>query len=76
MTVSRLLSVEGCRLKVRGVDMLDGTPLLDIKPFVPLFDSPQDGRFGWLQPHLEKLHSLETAPLADTRFHLDDENEP
>lgn len=44
----RLLAVEGCRLRVAGVDMLDGTPLLDLKPYVPQFDSFPGARAGWL----------------------------
>ena len=35
LTVSRLLKVDGCRLEIEGVDMLDGTPVLDIKPYSP-----------------------------------------
>ncbi len=43
-----LVSVTGGRLQVRGVDMLDGTPLLDIKPYVPGLDDPGKARTGWL----------------------------
>ena len=43
-----LLGREGNRLRVRGIDVLDGTPLLDIKPFVPAFDQRQGARVGWL----------------------------
>ncbi len=42
--------VEGGTLYVRNVDMLDGTPLLDIKPYVPAFDAPSSAvRTGWLE---------------------------
>ena len=44
LTVVRLLGVEGNRVLFGGPDMLDGTPLLDIKPFVPRFDSPVGAR--------------------------------
>jgi tRNA (Thr-GGU) A37 N-methylase len=37
------------------VDMLDGTPLLDIKPFVPEFDALDQARIGWLASNLNKL---------------------
>ncbi|MGA9673217.1 MAG: tRNA (N6-threonylcarbamoyladenosine(37)-N6)-methyltransferase TrmO [Terracidiphilus sp.] len=43
----RLLSVEENRLLIGDVDMLDGTPLLDIKPYVPAFDSFEESRAGW-----------------------------
>ena len=45
----RLLRVEGNRLHVAQVDMLDGTPLLDIKPYVPEFDHFPVQRNGWYQ---------------------------
>ncbi len=48
LSVVELLRVEGCTVKVKGCDILDGTPLLDIKPFVPEFDAPQVERLGWL----------------------------
>jgi tRNA-Thr(GGU) m(6)t(6)A37 methyltransferase TsaA len=47
LTVVELLGREGPRLRVRGVDMLDGTPILDIKPY--LSGIPDDRlRRGWL----------------------------
>jgi tRNA (Thr-GGU) A37 N-methylase len=36
-------------LQISGVDVLDGTPLLDIKPYVPAFDAPSGVRCGWLE---------------------------
>jgi tRNA-Thr(GGU) m(6)t(6)A37 methyltransferase TsaA len=44
----RLLAVEDSLLRVADLDILDGTPLLDIKPFVPAFDSFPASRTGWL----------------------------
>lgn len=49
LSVVRLLGVEGNRLHLGNVDVLDGTPLLDIKPYVPDFDEPEDVRLGWLE---------------------------
>jgi tRNA (adenine37-N6)-methyltransferase len=47
LTVVELLGREGPRLRVRGVDMLDGTPILDIKPYMS--NIPEDKlRRGWL----------------------------
>jgi len=48
LSVVELVAVEDCTLQVRGVDVLDGTPLLDIKPFVPQFDHREGARVGWL----------------------------
>jgi tRNA-Thr(GGU) m(6)t(6)A37 methyltransferase TsaA len=38
-------------LKVRYLDCVDGTPLLDIKPYLPTTDSEPNARMGWLDPH-------------------------
>ncbi|MGC8839607.1 MAG: tRNA (N6-threonylcarbamoyladenosine(37)-N6)-methyltransferase TrmO [Anaerolineae bacterium] len=38
-TVARVVAVEGNRLRVRGLDALDGTPVLDLKPYAPAFDT-------------------------------------
>jgi len=47
LTVVELLGREGPRLRVRGVDMLDGTPVLDVKPY--LSSIPEEAlRRGWL----------------------------
>lgn len=47
MSAVRLLAVEGNVLRVADVDILDGTPLVDIKPYVARFDSFQTQRNGW-----------------------------
>ena len=49
LTIVSLLKREGVTLTVGGVDMLDGTPLLDIKPYVPRFDSFPEANEGWLE---------------------------
>jgi tRNA (adenine37-N6)-methyltransferase len=47
LSIVRLLSIQDHVLEIEGVDMLDGTPLLDIKPYVPDFDVRTDVRTGW-----------------------------
>ena len=42
------MSIEGLTLTVRGVDLLDGTPVLDIKPYVAYTDAWPESRSGWL----------------------------
>jgi tRNA-Thr(GGU) m(6)t(6)A37 methyltransferase TsaA len=49
MSCVGLLSVEGRTLHVTDIDVLDGTPLLDIKPYAPRFDHFEVQRWGWLQ---------------------------
>ena len=47
LSVVRLVECKGNILNVIGVDMLDGTPLLDIKPYVPEFDIHEVSKTGW-----------------------------
>jgi tRNA-Thr(GGU) m(6)t(6)A37 methyltransferase TsaA len=54
LTVVELLAVDGNVLTVRGVDMLDGTPLLDIKPYVKRFDCFPQATEGWLADKEER----------------------
>ncbi|MBN2071901.1 MAG: tRNA (N6-threonylcarbamoyladenosine(37)-N6)-methyltransferase TrmO [Candidatus Krumholzibacteriota bacterium] len=49
LSVVRLVGIDGRIISVVDVDMLDRTPLLDIKPFVGEFDSRQDLKTGWLE---------------------------
>ncbi len=70
VTVVSLLGIDGNRVLVKGVDMLDGTPLLDIKPYIPDFDSVADARTGWLDARLETYNKGEPVrTTADDRFH-------
>jgi tRNA-Thr(GGU) m(6)t(6)A37 methyltransferase TsaA len=48
LSVVRLLRRDGAILHVQNLDVLDGTPLLDIKPYVPRFDQHPAERIGWL----------------------------
>lgn len=47
MSLVRLLRREGAVLHIEDVDVLDGTPLLDIKPYIGRYDSREDVRSGW-----------------------------
>jgi tRNA (adenine37-N6)-methyltransferase len=48
LSAVQLVHIEGVRLHVRGVDLLDGTPILDIKPYVPYADAFPSSRAGWI----------------------------
>ena len=54
LSVVELLRCEGASLHVRGLDVLDKTPLLDIKPYVPRFDHHAATRTGWLKGQEEE----------------------
>jgi tRNA-Thr(GGU) m(6)t(6)A37 methyltransferase TsaA len=57
VSVVRLLERKGNLLKVGEIDVFDGTPLLDIKPYVPKFDERKDVRIGWLEGKLDHHNS-------------------
>ena len=64
LSVVRLEKIEGRVLNIDGVDILDGTPLLDIKPYVPDFDPQGEVRTGWL----EKADKSAPGERSDDRF--------
>ncbi|MBW2359200.1 MAG: SAM-dependent methyltransferase, partial [Deltaproteobacteria bacterium] len=60
----RLVKVEENILRIEDVDIVDGTPLLDIKPYVPEFDIRDVENIGWLE---KKVHRLSESK-DDGRF--------
>lgn len=64
LSVLRLLSVDGGTLEVSGLDLLDQTPVLDVKPYVPEFDAIAAERTGWLADAAKRVHDTR----ADARF--------
>jgi tRNA-Thr(GGU) m(6)t(6)A37 methyltransferase TsaA len=55
MTAVRLIKIRDNLLTVEDVDMIDETPLLDIKPYLPVIDDIQDLRVGWLTGKMEQF---------------------
>jgi tRNA (adenine37-N6)-methyltransferase len=64
LSIVRLERIQGTTLYLEDIDILDGTPLLDIKPYVPDFDCQPDAIAGWLEKSREKLRSTS----SDERF--------
>jgi len=62
MSLVRLTKIDGNVLHVNDIDILNGTPLIDIKPYIERFDSREDGQSGW-QDHV----SDETASVRGLR---------
>jgi tRNA (Thr-GGU) A37 N-methylase len=51
----KIQRIDGNIVYVEGIDVLDGTPLLDIKPYIEKFDSVKDSTSGWLQASDEEI---------------------
>lgn len=64
ISVVRLTRIDGNILQVKDLDIVDGTPLLDIKPYVPEFDLIDVKKIGWLEKNIAKLPRL----TDDERF--------
>ncbi|OLN27889.1 hypothetical protein DVDV_1854 [Desulfovibrio sp. DV] len=70
LSVVEVVAVAGNVLTVRGIDVLDGTPLLDIKPYAPAFDAPAGAvRSGWLDGRKDAV----AKTRSDDRFVAADE---
>lgn len=54
LSIVRLIERKDNILKIAGIDASDGTPLLDIKPYVPRFDHMPDVRIGWLEGRIKE----------------------
>ena len=56
LSLARIVAVEDLVVVVDGIDLLSGTPVLDLKPYVPLFDAPQDDvRSGWFEGRADRV---------------------
>ncbi len=51
----RLLGIEGNVLRIQDIDIVDSTPLLDIKPYVPQFDPGDRVEIGWYKRNIHKM---------------------
>ncbi|MGB2894783.1 MAG: tRNA (N6-threonylcarbamoyladenosine(37)-N6)-methyltransferase TrmO [Anaerolineales bacterium] len=64
LSIVKLIRVDGGVLYVDDLDILDGTPLLDLKPYVPEFDHRPQARAGWLEKAKGKVRRM----TSDDRF--------
>lgn len=58
LSVVRLIKVEKNILEIQNVEIIDGTPVLDIKPYVPEFTTNDGVKIGWLEKNVHKLQQL------------------
>lgn len=61
LSAVELVAVETHALRVRGIDLLDGTPILDIKPYVPYADAFPASRAGWID-QIDAAQGRRSAP--------------
>ena len=64
LSIVRLTKVEDNILHIQDVDIIDNTPVLDIKPYVPRFDQRETTKIGWLKNKINKM----TSTSDDGRF--------
>jgi len=64
ISIVQLKRVEGNKIFIEGIDILDGTPLLDIKPYIEKFDTVKESSSGWLQASDKEIKQKR----SDNRF--------
>ena len=64
LSIVQLIKIENNKISIQGIDVLSGTPLIDIKPYVPGFDAREVTKLGWLDKNYKKSESLK----SDDRF--------
>ncbi|WP_457552957.1 tRNA (N6-threonylcarbamoyladenosine(37)-N6)-methyltransferase TrmO [Desulfobacula sp.] len=64
LSIVQLIKIEANLLTIKGIDVVNGTPLIDIKPYVPKFDTKEVTAVGWLENNQEKS----TFFKSDDRF--------
>jgi len=56
ISIVRLIKVEDNLLQIQDIDILDGTPVLDIKPYVPEFDQSKEAKIGYIKQNRAIFH--------------------
>jgi tRNA-Thr(GGU) m(6)t(6)A37 methyltransferase TsaA len=64
----RLLEIKGRKLYVGASDLLDGTPILDIKPYIAEYDSFPEARRGWLEGVKKAVYNVRYQPKAQQKL--------
>lgn len=64
MSVTQIISVKDNIVTLKGIDVLDGTPLLDIKPYIPQFDAVSNVKTGWMNKNETEVANT----TSDNRF--------
>jgi tRNA-Thr(GGU) m(6)t(6)A37 methyltransferase TsaA len=64
ISIVELIKIEGNELFIKGADILDHTPLFDIKPYIEKFDHPEQSRSGWMKSDIDEI----ADKRSDNRF--------
>ena len=64
LSIVRLIKITENIIEIENVDIVDGTPLLDIKPYVPEMDAPENCKIGWLTEYRSRIKKQK----SDKRF--------
>lgn len=72
ITAAKLTAVRGLSLHVEGIDLLDGPPVLDIKPYIPMADSFPEAKTGWREEISSVSQQLIFTPESPFCTGLDD----
>jgi tRNA-Thr(GGU) m(6)t(6)A37 methyltransferase TsaA len=64
ISLVRLKKIEKAKLFIEDLDIVDNTPLLDIKPYAPIMDAHETTRIGWLEDKIDKFYEMR----ANERF--------
>jgi tRNA-Thr(GGU) m(6)t(6)A37 methyltransferase TsaA len=67
LSAVRLVRIDGCDLHVVGIDLIDGTPILDIKPYLPYADAFPDAKAGWIDQIPRDAPQVARRPPAATK---------
>ena len=66
LSLAKLESIEGSTVYVSGVDMIDGTPILDMKPYIPMYDNPERGHSVAAVGESGEQSNVRVAPWLDS----------
>jgi hypothetical protein len=64
LSLVKILKVHPDRVDVEGVDLVDGTPVLDIKPYLPQFEIRLDAKAGWVEENPSREIKVDFEPMA------------
>lgn len=68
LSLVKILKVHSDRVDVEGIDLVDGTPVLDIKPYLPQFEIRLDAKAGWVEENPNREITVDFEPATATQM--------